>query len=234
MAFAQLAEECRRGGSTEEAVSICRAGLEYHPQYLSARVTLGRALAELGRLSEAETELALVLATAPDNLAANRAMAEIHQQRGEMADALHHYKKALQLAQFDPDLEDAVERIEHAVSPPRPAPKPEASPVKVEDLFDFDTLLAQLGGRTQPKPEMPEPIDLAAIVLAPSELDSVTLSDSDPFAALEKQLRETEEQRPYQHPDALAESAREVAVLDELEGWLAAIAADRDSNQPSA
>jgi tetratricopeptide (TPR) repeat protein len=72
---------------------------------------------ELGRLDEAQTELAIVLDTAPDNLAANRAMAEIFQQRAQMPEALAYYKKALQLAQYDPDLEHAVERIENVVSP---------------------------------------------------------------------------------------------------------------------
>ena len=107
MAFAQLAEECRRAGDTEEAVAICRAGLPFHPEYLTARVTLGRALGELGRLDEAQAELQWVLAKAPDNLAANRAMAEIHQQRGDLTSALPYYKKALALAHYDPELETA-------------------------------------------------------------------------------------------------------------------------------
>ena len=50
IAFAQLAEEYRRAGRFEEAVEVCRAGLTRHPSYLSARVTLGRALIELGEL----------------------------------------------------------------------------------------------------------------------------------------------------------------------------------------
>ncbi|MFM8534027.1 MAG: tetratricopeptide repeat protein, partial [Acidimicrobiia bacterium] len=61
IAFAQLAEECRRAGDTDEAVGLARAGLQYHPGYLSARVTLGRALIELDQLDEAEHELAYVL-----------------------------------------------------------------------------------------------------------------------------------------------------------------------------
>jgi len=80
IAFAQLAEECRRAGEYEEAVEVSRAGLEQHPAYLSARVTLGRSLFELGRLDEAGTEFAQVLASAPDNVIALRALAEIHQQ----------------------------------------------------------------------------------------------------------------------------------------------------------
>ncbi|HYB95070.1 MAG TPA: tetratricopeptide repeat protein, partial [Vicinamibacterales bacterium] len=67
-AFAQLAEEYRRAGDNEEAVRVCRAGLHHHPNYLSARVTLGRALLELGQLDDAQRELDAVLTSAPDNL----------------------------------------------------------------------------------------------------------------------------------------------------------------------
>ena len=225
IAFAQLAEECRRSGSTEEAVDICRAGLAYHSDYLSARVTLGRALVELGRLDEAHTELSLVLAQAPDNLPANRAIAELYQTRGQLSEALVHYKRALELAKYDPDLEHQVERIANVVSPPPPAPpKVETTPTAVEDLFDFDTLLEQLGGRTQPKSEVPKVPGVPEVPEVPgvhkvhgvpevhkvpevlgvphvrvaSELDAVELreDDGDPFSLLERQLRETNERAP--------------------------------------
>lgn len=83
IAFAQLGEEYRRSGHFQEAVRICRAGLEQHPTYLSARVTLGRALLELEKYDEAQAEFEYVLLSAPDNLIALRSMAEIHQRRGE-------------------------------------------------------------------------------------------------------------------------------------------------------
>jgi tetratricopeptide (TPR) repeat protein len=83
IAFAQLAEEYRRAGDYQQAITICREGLERHPGYLSAQVTLGRALIELGQFDEARTELEAVLSVAPDNLAAIRALAEIHEHLGE-------------------------------------------------------------------------------------------------------------------------------------------------------
>ena len=83
VAFAQLAEEYRRSGDHQQAIRICREGLGRHPGYLSAQVTLGRALIELGQFDEARNELEAVLSVAPDNLAAIRALAEIHQQVGE-------------------------------------------------------------------------------------------------------------------------------------------------------
>jgi len=110
IAFAQLAEEYRRARDYEEAVRVCRTGLEQHPNYLSARVTLGRALLELQQFDDATAELEIVVDAAPDNLAAIRALAEIHQRRGEADDAPN---------QVRPD--DPVASVE----PPPPTPPPD-------------------------------------------------------------------------------------------------------------
>jgi tetratricopeptide (TPR) repeat protein len=81
IAFAQLAEEHRRAGELDDAVRVCRAGLAQHPAYLSARITLGRALLELGRYDEAASEFDYVTKAAPDNLTAVRELADIEQRR---------------------------------------------------------------------------------------------------------------------------------------------------------
>src|SRR5262249_13371706 len=88
IAFAQLAEECRRAGQFQEAVDVCEAGLSLHPAYLSARVTLGRSLIELDELDKALEELTTVLRSAPENLAAIRGVAEIHHRRDDLPAAL--------------------------------------------------------------------------------------------------------------------------------------------------
>src|SRR3954464_7882446 len=77
IAFAQLAEEYRRSGRLEDAVQMCRAGLARHPEYPSARLTLGRALVALGHVDDARGEFERVIWDAPDNLAALRAMDEL-------------------------------------------------------------------------------------------------------------------------------------------------------------
>ena len=83
IAFAALAEEYRRLGKFQQAIEACTEGLKRHPSYLSAHVTLGRALLEVGRFDEAEQQLQFVLSAAPENLAAIRGLAEIHHRRGE-------------------------------------------------------------------------------------------------------------------------------------------------------
>ena len=87
-AFAALGEEYRKAGRFDEAIEACRAGLERFPAYLSARVTLGRALVEVGELEEARAQLEEVVSAAPENLAAIRALADIHHRLGDpQADA---------------------------------------------------------------------------------------------------------------------------------------------------
>jgi len=85
IAFAALAEEYRRAGRFDEAIETCTTGLVRHPSYLSAHVTLGRALIEVGRLEDARRELEYVLKLAPENLAAIRGLAEIHHRIGSEA-----------------------------------------------------------------------------------------------------------------------------------------------------
>src|SRR5437667_6895682 len=122
IAFAQLAEELRRAGRFDESVDACRAGLAIHPGYLSARVTLGRSLAELDRLDEAQAEFEVVLKSAPENLAAIRGLAEIFHRRGALTDALTQYQAALALARNDPDLIQIVDELARQLAPRRLPP----------------------------------------------------------------------------------------------------------------
>src|SRR3954471_1449700 len=81
IAFAQLAEEYRLAGNYEDAIETARTGLRTHPGYLSARVTVGRALIATGDLDGAEAELRFVLEHAAGNTAAAAALAELEQRR---------------------------------------------------------------------------------------------------------------------------------------------------------
>lgn len=85
--FLQLAEAYRLNGDLEEALDTCRKGLETHPCYHSARVSLGRLFLELGRPEEAKKELEDVLKAVPDNLLASRLLDEIRTGTAEPAAA---------------------------------------------------------------------------------------------------------------------------------------------------
>jgi tetratricopeptide (TPR) repeat protein len=218
IAFAQLAEECRRAGHYQESIEVCRAGLEIHPGYLSARVTLGRALIELNDLETALAELEHVLKSAPENLAAIRGVAEIHHRQGSLAEALAQYRAALALARNDPDLQRTVNELARKVEPPPP-------PASADGL-SFEQMQNEFLQNLMPPPPpavpspsgpasaahvAPTPIglvpDRAPIVPEP---EPMTAAAADPIA-VEEPLPETSG-----HDEAL----RLVAVL---ERWLDAI-----------
>ncbi len=153
IAFAQLAEEYRRAGRFPEAIETCRAGLAYHPGYLSAHVTLGRALLETGDLLAAEEALSRVHVAAPENLTALKGLAEIHHRRGEHQAALALYTKAIESGPQDSELEHliGVLREEMAAASPQAAdvaPVPAAPPPVPDD----DRVLAEAFEAAPPLP----------------------------------------------------------------------------------
>jgi tetratricopeptide (TPR) repeat protein len=143
LSFAPLAEELRRAGRFDEAVSVCRAGLALHPEYASARATLGRALLELGDVDAAFLELSTALGGAPGHLGALRGVADIHRRRGELSEALEKYQLALTMVGRDPDLERIVADLERELAasqtPPSPPP-PSTRAVGAADLARQVTL----------------------------------------------------------------------------------------------
>ena len=106
----------------QEAVETCRTGLSTHPGYVSARVTLARALTSLDQLDEAQAELERVLRSAPENLTAVRGLADIARRRGNTREALMRYRAALSLAPNDPELQQIVARLSGDVSSQHPEP----------------------------------------------------------------------------------------------------------------
>ncbi|HUR20245.1 MAG TPA: tetratricopeptide repeat protein [Vicinamibacterales bacterium] len=72
------AEALRRSGNPQGAIDLCRDALARFPGHLSARVTLGWALLDLGQLKEAREEFEVVRKSAPDNFAAIRGLAQLH------------------------------------------------------------------------------------------------------------------------------------------------------------
>jgi tetratricopeptide (TPR) repeat protein len=165
IAFAALAEEYRRVGRFEEAIETCTAGLKRHPSYLSAHVTLGRALIEVGRFSEAEQELQLVLRAAPENLAAIRGLADIHNRRNEGQEGVQGSGFRVQgsdvpapvapepepVSWMPPASEEAAPSV---YEPPswQPAPEPEPEPAPPAPIFQFKTAT-----EPEPSPVVPEP-----------------------------------------------------------------------------
>jgi tetratricopeptide (TPR) repeat protein len=232
IAFAQLAEELRRAQQFQESVDTCRTGLAIHPGYLSARVTLGRALIELDKLDDAQAELQTVLKSAPENLAAIRGLGEIHHRRGELAEALAQYRAALALARNDPDLQQTVADLARQVEPPAPS--------SASDGLSFDQmkneLLKRASGNAAAAAAVAAPEPIAAVAPTPSApeipspfpaLEIIPSTDLRPIPAAaetpERAVQLVDAVLP--EPDPVREHAQRTVAA--LEQWLDAVHAAR-------
>ncbi len=227
IAFAQLAEELRRAHQFEEAIEACRADLAIHPGYLSARVTLGRALLETNALDEARAELETVLKSAPENLAAIRGLAEIFHRQGALPEALAQYRAALALAKNDPDLEQTVAELAKVVEPQKPA--------HVAEGLSFEQIRNELFAIAPPPPPPAAP----AATSPPESLPAPTspTSDSPDVAGTVQNSASISDPAPRTDPgapdvsadaavlqsEAHAENDRAQRTIVALEQWLDAI-----------
>jgi len=164
IAFAALAEEYRRSGNYAEAIETCRVGLQRHPSYLSARVTLGRALMETAQYGEARRELELVLKSAPENLAAIRGLAEIHEREGSLPEP-------------DAISPSPAARQPLSIAPAAPVESPTAASVAERPVADVGVADWALPARAaQPVPVRP-PVAIAA-----APVNTATVAPAAPAA----------------------------------------------------
>ncbi len=154
IAFAALADEYRRMGQFHDAIETCRAGLLRHPAYVSARVTLGRALLEIGEYDDAQEQLEQVIRVAPDNLAAIRALADIHHKRGDSPEAYAAHAQTLAAA---------IEAVPApAPEPVAPAATPKRVPVASAPALQVESHMVQ----TEPVAPVPVPETPALVAVS--------------------------------------------------------------------
>lgn len=132
--FFPLAEELRKVSALSEAESVLRAGLEHHPTYLSAWVSLGRVLREQRNEPGAIEALTKALQLDPGNVVAARLLADSYLAHGEKLEALKKYKLVHALMPGDQELEALIGRIEEEVNPTQVvAAAPESAPPVMEE-----------------------------------------------------------------------------------------------------
>ena len=205
IAFAALADEYRRAGLFHDAVETCRAGLQRHPAYVSARVTLGRSLVELGEFQEATEHLEQVLRSAPENLAAIRALADLHRRNGEPLESTIQAAAAAESASQTPTVAPTTPAVETMPAIPAVAVAKQAPAV------------------------LPIPVTRAVSVAppappAPAPLKPLTLSaDSHPSVALVTLASEPDAEEFEIADVAPTVADAQLPVIRELEQLLAGI-----------
>ena len=110
--FAPLAEAYRKAGLLDEAIEICKDGLRIHPHFIGGRVALARAYFDKRYYDEVVKELEPVVMDAPDNLIAQRLLADSYLILGRIAQAMTSYKVLLYFTPQDEELGKMVKEIE--------------------------------------------------------------------------------------------------------------------------
>jgi tetratricopeptide (TPR) repeat protein len=101
LVFAQLADLYRKAGRLDEAITVCRTGLERYPYYTTARLILAKSLLAQGALDAAIGEVATVIEASPKEVPAHRLAADIERQRGRIDQAIVHLEAVTRLDSAD-------------------------------------------------------------------------------------------------------------------------------------
>jgi tetratricopeptide (TPR) repeat protein len=130
LAFAPLADAYRRQGKLEDALTVCRKGVDRHPHYASGRVVLGRILQDQGKVEEALAEFRRVLEADPENIMAHTLIGGVLMQKKDYQSAIEEYQRVLTLNPDDDSvqgfLKEAIEKAagenKVAAAPPEKRP----------------------------------------------------------------------------------------------------------------
>ena len=129
--FAPLADAYRKAGELDRAIELCTAGLELHPDYVSAHIVFARCLIDQKNDAGASDVFRKVLTLDPENVLALKILAEIAERGGRHDEAAEWLTRLLAA---DPMNGDAAEHLARAKSkaaqaaakqaPPTAAPEP--------------------------------------------------------------------------------------------------------------
>lgn len=177
--FFLLGDLLRKTGEFNEAQDVLTAGLEHHPRYVAAWVSLGRIQLDRDQFSDAERSFARALELDPENAVAARLIGETAEKGGEWVRAIKAYKLARALTPGDIELETKIEKIEcllagdadEVSSVAESAPEILEEPAVLADPFEIEV-------------EAPDSDPFGSVVEAPRSREVISISDDDPFAVI--------------------------------------------------
>ncbi len=111
ISFIPIAEEYIKSGMLDEAIAVLKEGLQAYPNYIGARVSLGKAYLEKGLVNEAMREFEQVVQVSPDNLFAYRKLVSIYKDLGRIDDAIRACETLLVFSPRDKDMADLLSNL---------------------------------------------------------------------------------------------------------------------------
>ena len=156
--FLQLAEAYIELGKTDQAQALLSKGVEYYPYYLAARITLGQVQMEKGLIPEAISNFEFVSRTIPDNLIAQKSLAQLYYKNNDMEKAKEAITVATSLSPDDPEILELSEKIKTPVTAPivkEPLKEMDESPLNNDQNRDYFSENIESKRDEVPEPESP-------------------------------------------------------------------------------
>ncbi|MFI5234508.1 MAG: tetratricopeptide repeat protein [Gemmatimonadales bacterium] len=160
--FASLADAYRKDGQIARALDVVKAGLVIHPDYVSARVVLGRCYMDQGDDAAAQEAFSRVAELDGESVIALKALADISERQGDFAAAA---KWAQQLLTVDPgsdEARDQLSRVQAQAAVPDPAPAVAEAPSPFLDLAEPAAPAAETVATSEPVAPAVEPEPVVA------------------------------------------------------------------------
>jgi tetratricopeptide (TPR) repeat protein len=170
--FAPLANEYRKAGEPELAIELCRTYLPQQPSHMSGYIVYAQALQDAGQTEESAAVFKQALSLDPENIIALRNLGDISRNAGDNVGAMRWYGKVLELDPRNEEISAFLASLsapgtkafvppvtQERQAPPtiRPEPTPDASAVRLEDIFSQpDMAQTPFSAEERGEPEPPE------------------------------------------------------------------------------
>jgi tetratricopeptide (TPR) repeat protein len=126
--FAPLADAYRKAGELDRAIELCKAGLERHPDYVSAHIVYGRCFLDLKNDTAASQVFRKVVDLDPENVLALKLLADIAERGGRYDEAAQWLSRLLSADPMNGDAAEALTRTKGKAAQAAPKPIPPAEP----------------------------------------------------------------------------------------------------------
>jgi len=209
--FVPLAEEYKKAGMFDEAIDALNQGLERQPNYLSARVSLGKIYIERGMPAEARSEFEQVIAAIPDNLYAHKKLAEIYRDLGERQHAIREFKTVLQLNPMDEWAAASLSAIEQGPEIPVEEPEPKTvaeAPSSEHESFFMSNSVTPPGESQEEDKE--QGVEAEAQIPMSEEEEDLWMQSSETLDKLDKALEKRSENLVETDAKGVWEAAPEI------------------------
>lgn len=238
--FAPLADAYRKAGQLDEALRLCRHGLELHPDYISAHIVLGRCLLDKKDDVSAEEAFRRVLTLDPENVIALRMLGDIAVRSERPADAVEWLSRLLNADPMNSEAADALAQARARLvlaAKAAEAVTPVAAPESEFPLVVQEETVVELQAATpdaalvEPEPALPGQYAAGPPPPPPPQLEIETFAAAEaPTAAMTQPDFEVERAsaaapapRPPREPPESVVPEAEPAPLETFEVTAAAV-----------